>query len=286
MIAKEKTCRLTLKWVLSLNAVLLVLGLSSYKSFSSIGESKLTSIENVSAIDTVASNSIVSEVDTIAGQGDVLFLVNEMPDFVFNEKRGCNAFINYVVSNMQYPESETAEGKVYASFVVETDGHISTIKIVRSLGKLFDDEVVRAIAYAPRWTPGKQNGIPARVGYTLPFTFKRVAPKLEEEEEVFFIIEEMPDFTYKRMHGIEAFRNYIQDNILYPDSESIDGKVHVRFIIEKDGRISSIEIVKSLGKIFDDKVVEAVAHAPKWVPGKQRGEPKRVTFTIPITFKR
>jgi len=104
--------------------------------------------------------------------------------------------------------------------------------------------------------------------------------------EVFYIVEEMPDFTYKRMHGIEAFRAYIQDNILYPDSESIDGKVHVRFIIEKDGRISSIEIVKSLGKIFDDKVVEAVAHAPKWVPGKHRGEPKRVTFTIPITFKR
>lgn len=283
MITQEESFRPS-KWFFVFSMLLMLV--VSTKSFSTISVKLHVDRDNVSEIDTVGFNSIVPELDTIAGQGDVLFLVSEMPDFVFNDKHGCNAFINYVVSNMQYPESETAEGKVYASFVVETDGHISTIKIVRSLGKPFDDEVVRAIAHAPKWTPGKQNGVPARVGCTLPFTFKRVAPKLEEEEEVFFIIEEMPDFTYKRMHGIEAFCAYIQDNILYPDSESIDGKVHVRFIIEKDGRISSIEIVKSLGKIFDDKVVEAVASAPKWVPGKQRGEPRRVTFTIPIAFKR
>ena len=90
------------------------------------------------------------------------------------------------------------------------------------------------------------------------------------------------------MHGIGAFHNYVQMQIKYPETEyepSIQGKVYVSFIVEADGRISTIRIKKSLDKIIDDGVIKIIAHAPRWIPGMQSGKPVRVTYTIPVTFQ-
>ncbi len=106
--------------------------------------------------------------------------------------------------------------------------------------------------------------------------------------EVFYVVEEMPDFIYKDKHGIFAFHNYVQMQIKYPETEyepGIQGKVHVSFIVEADGRISTIRIKRSLYKSIDEGVIDIIAHAPRWIPGKQKGSPVRVTFTIPVTFK-
>ncbi len=106
--------------------------------------------------------------------------------------------------------------------------------------------------------------------------------------EVFYVVEEMPDFIYKDKHGIFAFHDYVQMQIKYPETEyepGIQGKVYVSFIVEADGRRSTIRIKRSLYKSIDEGVIDIIAHAPRWIPGKQKGSPVRVTFTIPVTFK-
>jgi protein TonB len=105
------------------------------------------------------------------------------------------------------------------------------------------------------------------------------------EEEVFFIVEEMPGF---KGEGIEGFRNYVQGKLTYPEiaqENGIQGKVYVSFVVEANGKISNVKVVRGVDPALDKAAVAAVEGAPNWTPGKQRGKPVRVSFTIPITFK-
>jgi protein TonB len=109
-----------------------------------------------------------------------------------------------------------------------------------------------------------------------------------KESEVFFIVEKMPDFLYKDLNGINAFRAYVMDNIKYPKEamdKGIQGKVYVAFVVEADGSISSLKIVRGVNKLLDEEALRAVKTAPKWTPGEQKGKKVRVSFTIPVTYK-
>ena len=105
-----------------------------------------------------------------------------------------------------------------------------------------------------------------------------------KEEEVFFVVEEMPGF---QGGGIEGFRNYVQKNLVYPEvaqENGIQGKVYISFVIEANGKITNVKVVRGVDPALDKAAVKAVEGGPNWTPGKQRGKPVRVTFTIPITF--
>lgn len=106
--------------------------------------------------------------------------------------------------------------------------------------------------------------------------------------EVFKEVEVDPDFSYSDMHGVVAFRNYAQNKLQYPEFESesdIKGKIDVSFIVEVDGRISTIKVVRSFNDFFDIYAIQAVAGSPRWIPGKQGGIPVRVKYTIPLTIE-
>jgi len=105
------------------------------------------------------------------------------------------------------------------------------------------------------------------------------------EEEVFFIVEEMPSFQGK---GQDGFRTYIGQNLKYPEiaqENGIQGKVFVSFVVEGDGRITNVKVVRGVDPALDKEAVRVVAAAPKWTPGKQRNKPVRVSFTFPIIFQ-
>jgi protein TonB len=111
-----------------------------------------------------------------------------------------------------------------------------------------------------------------------------VQEEAEEEEEIFVIVEDMPSF---RGGGLNAFSFYIQKNLKYPPMASengIEGTVYIRFIVEKDGSINMVELLRGVDPVLDKAAVAAVERAPKWEPGKQRGKAVRVSCTIPIMF--
>ena len=89
-------------------------------------------------------------------------------------KGGMNAFYNYLSYTIKYPrdaQENRIQGKVFLSFVVETDGKLTDIKVVRSLYPSLDEEAMRALRYSPRWMSGTNHGVPIRVKYNIPVNF-------------------------------------------------------------------------------------------------------------------
>jgi protein TonB len=106
------------------------------------------------------------------------------------------------------------------------------------------------------------------------------APK----EEIFQHVEQMPSFP----GGEKELMKWLGDNIQYPtiaSEQGIQGRVTLRFVVKPDGSIDDIQIVKSLEPSCDREAVRAVKKMPKWIPGKQNGNPVSVYFNLPVVFR-
>ncbi len=106
----------------------------------------------------------------------------------------------------------------------------------------------------------------------------------EESDEIFTIVEQQP--TPKG--GMGAFYKYVGKKMTYPSQAKrmgIEGKVFVKFMVDKDGSISRVKVLKGIGAGCDEAAAKVLKAAPKWIPGKQRGRAVRVWMTIPIVFK-
>ncbi len=113
-----------------------------------------------------------------------------------------------------------------------------------------------------------------------------VEEDVEEEttDEIFIIVEESPH----PVGGMASFYEYINNNIKYPRQAqlmNIEGRVFVQFVVNKDGGITDIEVIRGIGGGCDEEAVRVLQNAPRWHPGKQRGRPVRVKMVLPITFK-
>ena len=122
-------------------------------------------------------------------------------------------------------------------------------------------------------------------------------PKFEEnEKEIFKIVEESPTFPGcesitdqgpRKACAEEKLMTFIHENIRYPNAareNGIDGMVVVQFVVERDGSISNVKVVRDIGGGCGQEAIRVVESMPKWNPGKQRGRPVRVQFTLPVKF--
>ncbi|MFY9150468.1 MAG: M56 family metallopeptidase [Prolixibacteraceae bacterium] len=102
-------------------------------------------------------------------------------------------------------------------------------------------------------------------------------------DPVYTIVEEMPDFP----GGNEGLREWISKNIKYPEvakSKGIEGKVFVKFVVDDKGKVKNAKIVKSINSELDAEALRVVSQQPVWTPGKQRGVPVCVAYTMPVNF--
>ena len=105
----------------------------------------------------------------------------------------------------------------------------------------------------------------------------------EDDEEFFMVVENMPEFP----GGDLGLMKFIQKNVKYPaiaKEYNITGKVYVSFIVDKQGKVTNVKIVRGVDKNLDAEALRVVSLLPKYKPGKQRGKSVRVMFTIPINF--
>jgi periplasmic protein TonB len=103
-------------------------------------------------------------------------------------------------------------------------------------------------------------------------------------DEPFFLVEVMPSF---KGGGLDKFREWVTKRTNYPEAAikmKIRGTVLLTFIVEKDGSVSNVNVVKGVDPLLDNEAVKAISESPKWTPGLQRGEPARVRFLIPLNF--
>jgi periplasmic protein TonB len=105
----------------------------------------------------------------------------------------------------------------------------------------------------------------------------------EAPKEIFTVVEEQPSYP----GGDEARIKFLQENIKYPEEAKelgVQGKVFVTFVVEVDGSITDVRVLRGIGAGCDEEAVRVVKSMPRWVPGKQRGQPVRVQFNLPIKF--
>jgi protein TonB len=105
-----------------------------------------------------------------------------------------------------------------------------------------------------------------------------------EEEEIFMVVEDQPEFS----GGTAALLEYLRKNIKYPAicrENNIQGRVLVTFIVNKDGAIVEPEVVKSVNPSLDKEALRVISTMPNWKPGSQRGKPVRVKYTVPVNFR-
>jgi protein TonB len=109
-------------------------------------------------------------------------------------------------------------------------------------------------------------------------------PVKEEETKVFDVVEQMPSFP----GGPSALMQYLSSNIKYPvvaEENGVQGRVVCTFVVERDGSITDVRVVKSVDPSLDKEAVRVVKGMPKWIPGKQNGSAVRVKYTVPVTFR-
>lgn len=118
-----------------------------------------------------------------------------------------------------------------------------------------------------------------------PVEFVTVEPEPVVDDEVFLVAETMPSF----MDGtIETFRAWVMQNVKFPQialENNIQGRVVLSFVIDKDGRLTNVEVLQAPDRSLAEEAVRVLNKSPKWSPGKQRNQTVRVKFTLPVDFR-
>lgn len=263
-------------------------------------------VETVTAIQAPETKAI--DTPAVYQDDDPIFsIVEVMPEYVDGGMMGCLKFLS---NNIKYPEQAKKDkitGKVSVKFVIEKDGSITNAKVVRSDNSIFNEEALRVVNSMPKWKPGKQRGKEVRVYYTVPLIFSLDGTGYQkamntakgntksngtqaksnsdfDDNQLFQVVEEMPEFP----GGMAACLKFLMTNMKYPEeakAKKVEGKVSVKFVIEKDGSISTPEIIRGGNPLLNDEALRVVNSMPKWKPGKQRGKVVRVGYTVPVIFK-
>ena len=245
-------------------------------------------------------------VQIIRNNNDSIYqIVDEMPQYPGGEK----AMMEYVAKNVKYPQEakdKEIQGRVFVSFVIEKDGSVSTVKVMRGIGGGCDEEAVRVVSSMPKWKPGIKDGKPVRVSYMMPLNFKLTEgqpakpskktdankPDMKPDKDgVYQIVEEMPRFPGDE----KALMEYLKSNLQMPEKYKGDDaefrlaeyRTFIRFVVTEDGSISDVNLIKKTEgfKDLDDEALRVVKAMPKWEPGKMGGKPVKVYFHLPVVFK-
>ena len=225
---------------------------------------------------------------------DQIFLICEVPP---QYPGGVGECMKFLGSNIKYPAEAVAkklEGRVIVQMIIEKDGSITNTKVVRSVNPLLDQEAMRVIGMMPKWNPGKQRGQAVRVQYTLPVMFslngeideiqEHQVKMMPDENGIYNIVEEPASFP----GGMANCLKFLSENMKYPEDckkEGIQGRVIAQFLIDKDGSIKDVKIVRGVHPSLDKESIRVIESMPRWTPGKVKGEPVKTKFTLPVAFK-
>lgn len=238
----------------------------------------------------------------------VFEVVEQMPEF---PDGGMSGLMQFLSKNIRYPvnaQKNGTQGRVTVQFVVNADGSISNIGIIRGVDPELDGEAVRVISTMPNWKPGMQKGKAVRVKYTVPVMFRlsdngqkeeyKPVPKIDETvvvgyvpkqvpaegNPVFEVVENMPEFA----GGMGGLMQYLSKNIKYPveaQKAGIQGRVIMQVIIDENGNVTNPKVTQSVDPLLDTEAIRVTASMPKWKPGTQKGMPVNVKYTFPIVFR-
>jgi TonB family protein len=216
--------------------------------------------------------------EVVSNDRTVFTIVEQMPVFVGGE----SAMLAYIQKQLNFPKAAVeanVSGRVYVSFVVEVDGKISSVKVLKGIGYGCDEEAIRVISEMPAWIPGKQNGINVAVKYNLPIQYRL---KDSEEAVASNLNAEFPG-------GEESLKNFIKVNLNYPikaKRKKVQGVCILQFTVLASGMIEEPHLQNKLGYGCDEEAMRLFQLLPKkWKPAQKNGEVINSIYTLSIPFQ-
>ena len=234
---------------------------------------------------------------------DAVFKVEKMPLFAGTEtqEESMQAMMEFLSKEIRYPQAaheQGLEGTTVVEFVVNKDGSVSDIKLLRDVGGGLGEESVRVIGRLPNWTPGSHEGELRRVALRVPIKFrlseeakeKAAEAQKDAAHDIFMKVDQMPLFAGAgdQDESLKAIISFIQENLRYPQvakEQGIEGTTVVQFVIDTDGAITDVALLRDVGGGLGEESLRVVKSMPDWTPGSHEGEVRKVMMRLPIKFK-
>lgn len=262
-----------------------------------------------SVIETVKNSAYGIQSTSHVSQKDVSIIDTTPPSY----PGGDEARSKYIIQNLKYPDAaikDDLEGTVYVQFTVQTDGKVTNVHILKGISPELDEASLNLIKGMPDWIPAKAGGKEVPFVYTMPLKFKLMGDskkgmiKIDDNQReakediitnkstiahkepgsnIYTVVEDPPQFP----GGDKARSHYLNSKIIYPEDarkKGIEGTVYINFIVQADGSITDVKILRGFNKELDEIAIDAVKSMPNWIPGKTEGKPVAVSFNIPIKF--
>lgn len=199
---------------------------------------------------------------------------------------GTEQLIKFLSENIKYPiecEKQGVQGRVILRIVINKDGSVTDVEVAKSVHPLLDAEAVRVASSMPRWQPATKDGQPVRIRYSLPINFSLNTPATEKDSENVGQASRDRDATFPG--GLEAIRKYLDKNFVRPlECSNIEGDMEVAFIVDEEGKVSMVEVTKSLHPKLDKALTQVFMNMPKWQPAMRDGKPRQMRFTMPLHY--
>lgn len=222
------------------------------------------------ASDTIQTNTTLPKEED---EQELGWIVEDMPEFPCGEA----ALRKYITENTIYPDeakSKGLEGKVFINFLVNKTGDVEDVKVARGVDPLLDNEAIRVVQSMPKWKPGSQRGKPVAARFTVPITF----PPTNNTTT----LEKKPEFP----GGAYGLENYISKQLSDPLKSEKNKKGKYSFIINEQGNVENIRVVRSINSAMDDIVISALQDMPQWNCACYRKEPEEWPVTVSITINK
>ena len=290
-------------------------------------EAEILGLSEISSAEIQPSDVAIIPVVWQSSDDSIFVVCDKLPEYHGGEVE----LINWIGKNLVYPpiaHENRIQGRVVCTLVVEKDGSVTNVEVVKGRDPFLDKEAVRVLKQLPRFKPGENKGETVRVRYNLPITFKLLGDKPEikeivedplssppvktvkeplpaqeqslkyppltqkqsqlvkddsEDDYIFTTVEKQPEFP----GGEEELFKWLRNNLVYPKKAAengIQGRVNCQLVIEKDGSITDVEVVRGRDPYLDAEAVRVLKKLPKFIPGEQRGQRVRVRYSLPVVF--
>ncbi len=269
--------------------------------------------------ETITPTEVKPEVSLPANNDSIYNIVEEKAQF----PGGDMAMYKWIGYHLKYPEecrAKSIQGRVTIQFVVNKDGSISEIKTLRSPNPLLSKEAIRVVKAMPKWSPAKVKGKVVRSYFRLPINFRipdtekkvTITGQGKPSGEVTTItgqgkpsgegprvigptgqvvdddIFNDPETSAEFPGGLEAMYKWIADQLKYPEeciAKNIQGRVTTQFVVDIDGSITDIKVLKSPDDLLSQEAIRVVKAMPKWKPATYDSKPVRSNLRIPLNFR-
>lgn len=221
-----------------------------------------------------------------------LATVEKRPLFANGEAE--DAFTRWVFEHIKYPEeakNKKIQGRVVAAFVVNQEGYVTNVEILRGVDPLLDAETIRVLESSPKWErPGIYKGKNVRVRYNFPLNFSLRKDKEEKQVKQSENPEDLglEPAVFANGKGENEFAFWVMQHMKYPEdakNEGAGGRLLVSYELSKEGTITQVEIIGGVHASIDAEVLRVIKSSPRWEkPAMKEGVPVKVTYVMPMIF--